>query len=162
MEHCLVVPSDSVHRVQEVQAALAFALWAAVQAAVGSRTMAEPDRAGREATVLERIEAHRRRRPRLTDDVVTMAHGAGGKASAALVDAVFLRGLRRRRAPGPLADAATLTLPSGERLAFTTDSFVVQPLRFPGGSIGHLAVHGTVNDLAVIRGATTRGCRRPS
>ena len=49
----------------------------------------------------------------------------------------------------PLADAATLSLPGGERLAFTTDSFVVQPLRFPGGSIGHLAVHGTVNDLAV-------------
>ncbi len=44
----------------------------------------------REATVLERIEAYRRRRPRLTDDVVTMAHGAGGKASAALIDAVFL------------------------------------------------------------------------
>jgi hydrogenase expression/formation protein HypE len=49
----------------------------------------------------------------------------------------------------PLADAATLVLPSGDRVAFTTDSFVVQPLRFPGGSIGHLAVHGTVNDLAV-------------
>ena len=107
----------------------------------------------REATVLERIEAYRRRRPRLTDDVVTMAHGAGGKASAALIDAVFLDAF----APGgkadhqePLADAATLTLPTGERLAFTTDSFVVQPLRFPGGSIGHLAVHGTVNDLAVM------------
>ena len=42
-----------------------------------------------------------------------------------------------------------MTLPTGERIAFTTDSFVVQPLRFPGGSIGHLAVHGTVNDLAV-------------
>ncbi len=49
----------------------------------------------------------------------------------------------------PLADAATLTLPTGERLSFTTDSFVVQPRHFPGGSIGHLAVHGTVNDLAV-------------
>ena len=42
-----------------------------------------------------------------------------------------------------------LTLPSGERLAFSTDSFVVSPLRFPGGSIGHLAVHGTANDLSV-------------
>ena len=51
--------------------------------------------------------------------------------------------------PEPLPDAATLTLPTGERLAFSTDSFVVKPLRFPGGSIGHLAVHGTVNDLAV-------------
>ena len=102
----------------------------------------------REAEVLERIEAFRRRRPRLIDEVITMAHGAGGKASAALVDAVFVEAF----APGdrtPLADAATLTLPTGERLAFTTDSFVVQPRQFPGGSIGHLAVHGTVNDLAV-------------
>jgi hydrogenase expression/formation protein HypE len=115
--------------------------------------MDEPgDRTSREATVLERIEAHRRRRPRLTDEVVTMAHGAGGKASAALVDAVFL-GAFAPEGAGPLTDAATLplpgALPAGDRLAFTTDSFVVQPLRFPGGSIGHLAVHGTVNDLAV-------------
>jgi hydrogenase expression/formation protein HypE len=84
----------------------------------------------------------------LTDEVVTLAHGAGGKASAALVDAVFVEAF----ATGdrlPLADAATLVLPTGERLSFTTDSFVVQPRHFPGGSIGHLAVHGTVNDLAV-------------
>jgi hydrogenase expression/formation protein HypE len=102
----------------------------------------------REAAVLDRIEAFRRRRPRLTDEVVTLAHGAGGKASAALVDSVFLDAFAHG-VLGPLADAATLALPSGERLAFTTDSFVVQPLRFPGGSIGHLAVNGTVNDLAV-------------
>ncbi|MEY2523781.1 MAG: hydrogenase expression/formation protein HypE [Ilumatobacteraceae bacterium] len=102
----------------------------------------------REAVVLDRIEAFRRRRPRLTDEVVTLAHGAGGKASAALIDAVFVEAF----ATGdrlPLADAATLVLPTGERLSFTTDSFVVQPRHFPGGSIGHLAVHGTVNDLAV-------------
>ncbi len=112
--------------------------------------MAEPMVAttDREAAVLDRIEAFRRRRPRLTDEVVTLAHGAGGKASAALVDSVFLDAFSHG-AIGPLADAATLPLPSGERLAFTTDSFVVQPLRFPGGSIGHLAVNGTVNDLAV-------------
>ena len=106
----------------------------------------------RHAAVLDRIEAFRRRRPRLTDDLVTLAHGAGGKASAALVDAVFVEAFSGDD-HGPLADAATLTLPTGERLAFTTDSFVVQPRRFPGGSIGHLAVHGTVNDLAV-SGAT--------
>ncbi len=102
----------------------------------------------REAAVLDRIEAYRRRRPRLTDDMITLAHGAGGKASAALVDAVFIEAFTGGDRT-PLADAATLTLPSGERMAFTTDSFVVQPRRFPGGSIGHLAVHGTVNDLAV-------------
>ncbi|GAC1591686.1 MAG: hydrogenase expression/formation protein HypE [Acidimicrobiales bacterium] len=101
----------------------------------------------RESAVLDRIEAFRRRRPRLTDEVITLAHGAGGKASAALVDAVFVSAFASTR--GPLPDAATLTLPSGERVAFTTDSFVVQPRRFPGGSIGDLAVNGTVNDLAV-------------
>jgi hydrogenase expression/formation protein HypE len=96
----------------------------------------------------DRITEFRRRRPRLRDEVVTLAHGAGGKASAALVDAVFLEAFTVGE-PEALPDAATLTLPTGERLAFSTDSFVVKPLRFPGGSIGHLAVHGTVNDLAV-------------
>ena len=103
----------------------------------------------REAAVLERIETFRRRRPRLKDEIVTLAHGAGGKASAALVDAVFLEAFGRP-VDSALGDAAVLELPSGERIAFTTDSFVVKPLRFPGGSIGHLAVHGTGNDLAVM------------
>jgi hydrogenase expression/formation protein HypE len=103
---------------------------------------------GRQELVLERVEAFRRRRPRLTDEVVTLAHGAGGKASAALVDAVFLEAFRND-ALAPLGDGALLELPSGERLAFSTDSYVVRPRRFPGGSIGHLAVHGTVNDLAM-------------
>ncbi len=103
----------------------------------------------REAAVLERIETFRRRRPRLKDDIVTLAHGAGGKASAALIDAVFLEAFGQP-AGGVLADAAVVELPTGERIAITTDSFVVKPLRFPGGSIGHLAVHGTVNDLAVM------------
>lgn len=104
---------------------------------------------GREAAVFDRIEAFRRRRPRLLDDVVTLAHGAGGKASAALLDAVFLPAFAND-ALAAQTDAAVLTLPSGDRLAFSTDSFVVKPLRFPGGSAGHLAVHGTVNDLAMM------------
>ena len=105
----------------------------------------------REGAVLQRIEAFRRRRPRLTDDVVTLAHGAGGKASAALLDAVFLAAFDdAERERTPQVDAATMALPGGDRVAFTTDSFVVKPRRFPGGSIGHLAVHGTVNDLAVV------------
>jgi len=103
---------------------------------------------GRQELVLERVESFRRRRPRLTDEVVTLAHGAGGKASAALVDAVFLEAFRNE-ALEPLGDGALLRLPSGEQLAFSTDSYVVKPRRFPGGSIGHLAVHGTVNDLAM-------------
>jgi hydrogenase expression/formation protein HypE len=103
----------------------------------------------REAAVFERIEAFRRRKPRLLDDVVTLAHGAGGKASAALLDAVFLPAFANA-ALAAQTDAAVLTLGSGDRLAFSTDSFVVKPLRFPGGSAGHLAVHGTINDLAMM------------
>ena len=105
--------------------------------------------ADREAAVLERIEAFRRRRTRFTDDVITLAHGAGGKASNALIEAVFVDAFAND-ALAPMADGACLVLPSGDRVVFTTDSFVVKPLRFPGGSIGHLAVHGTVNDLAVM------------
>jgi hydrogenase expression/formation protein HypE len=101
-----------------------------------------------EESVFERIEEFRRRAPRLTDEVITLAHGAGGKASAALLNAVFLPAFAGEQVEQ--ADAALLTLPSGERLAFSTDSFVVTPARFPGGSVGHLAVHGTVNDLAVM------------
>ena len=99
-----------------------------------------------------RIEAFRRRRPRLRDEVVTLAHGAGGKASAALLDAVFLPAFAPATGDerAPLTDAAVVDLPSGERLAFSTDSYVVKPLRFPGGSAGHLAVHGTINDLAMM------------
>ena len=104
--------------------------------------------ASREEQVIDRITAMRKRRPRLIDEVVTLAHGAGGKSSAALVDAVFIEAFRNPELE-QLGDGAVLTLPSGERLAFSTDSFVVSPLRFPGGSIGHLAVHGTANDLAV-------------
>lgn len=108
--------------------------------------MTTPD--GRQELVLERVESFRRRRPRLTDDVITLAHGAGGKASAALIDAVFLEAFRND-ALASLGDGAVLSLPTGERLALSTDSYVVKPRRFPGGSIGHLAVHGTVNDLAM-------------
>jgi hydrogenase expression/formation protein HypE len=102
----------------------------------------------REAAVLDRIEEMRRRRPRLKDGTITLAHGAGGKASAALTDAVFLEAFRNQTLE-QLGDAGVVELPSGERLAISTDSFVVNPWRFPGGSIGSLAVHGTVNDLAM-------------
>jgi hydrogenase expression/formation protein HypE len=104
--------------------------------------------ADREDRVLERIDKFRQRRPRLLDDVVTLAHGAGGKSSAALVDAVFLEAFRNDELE-QLGDAAALRTASGERLAFSIDSYVVSPRRFPGGSIGHVAVHGTINDLAV-------------
>ncbi|HET9608327.1 MAG TPA: hydrogenase expression/formation protein HypE [Acidimicrobiales bacterium] len=106
--------------------------------------------ATREAEVLDRIEAFRRRAPRLREDRVTRAHGAGGKSSAALVETVFLPAFRSGDPPAELADAAVLPAAGHERLAFTTDAYVVRPLRFPGGSLGHLAVNGTINDLAMV------------
>jgi hydrogenase expression/formation protein HypE len=101
-----------------------------------------------EHQVIERIEAFRKRRPRLLDEHVTLAHGAGGKASAALIDGVFMEAFRNPLLEY-LGDSAVLALPGGDRVALSTDSFVVQPRRFPGGSIGELAIHGTANDLAV-------------
>lgn len=77
-----------------------------------------------------------------------MAHGAGGKASRRLIEGLFVP-LLCGASTEPLGDAAHLKLLNGARVAITTDSFVVKPLRFPGGSIGELAVNGTVNDLAV-------------
>lgn len=103
----------------------------------------------REAEVFERIEAFRRRAPRLRDTHITTAHGAGGKASAALLETVILPAFHGTGDREQL-DAAVLALPSTERLAITTDSYVVKPLRFPGGSVGDLAVHGSINDLAVL------------
>ncbi|HEY0557440.1 MAG TPA: hydrogenase expression/formation protein HypE, partial [Thermoanaerobaculia bacterium] len=84
---------------------------------------------------------------RFRDPQIEMAHGAGGKASRRLVEGL-LAPLFGGPLLEPLGDAAHLDVEAG-RLAFTTDSFVVNPLRFPGGSIGDLAVNGTVNDLAV-------------
>jgi hydrogenase expression/formation protein HypE len=78
---------------------------------------------------------------------IEMAHGAGGKASRRLVEGLFAP-LLFSGSPGPLGDAAHIQI-NGTRIAMTTDSFVVKPLRFPGGSIGELAINGTVNDLAV-------------
>jgi hydrogenase expression/formation protein HypE len=79
---------------------------------------------------------------------VTLAHGGGGKAMKDLVDEVFVAAFDNPFLAA-LEDQARLELPAGERLAFTTDSYVVDPLFFPGGDIGKLAVCGTVNDLAV-------------
>jgi len=84
---------------------------------------------------------------RFRDAQIEMAHGAGGKATRRLIDGLFGPLLFGSSAE-PLGDAAQIQI-NGMRVAFTTDSFVVRPLRFPGGSIGELAVNGTVNDLAV-------------
>lgn len=84
---------------------------------------------------------------RFRDPQIEMSHGAGGKASRRLVEGLFAP-LLLSGAGEQLSDAARIEI-DGAQLAFTTDSFVVRPLRFPGGSIGELAVNGTVNDLAV-------------
>jgi hydrogenase expression/formation protein HypE len=107
-------------------------------------------RSDREQRVLGIIETARAKRPRLRDEQITLAHGAGGKATQTLIEALLVPALAPT-GDGPLAalgDAGTVVA-GGTRLAMTTDSFVVKPLRFPGGSIGELAVNGTVNDLAV-------------
>ena len=84
---------------------------------------------------------------RFRDKQIEMAHGAGGKASRRLVEGLFAP-LLFESTSEPLNDAALVSM-NGAQIAFTADSFVVNPLRFPGGSIGELAVNGTVNDLAV-------------
>jgi hydrogenase expression/formation protein HypE len=105
----------------------------------------------REQHVLETLEQNRRRPPKFTSPRIDMSHGAGGKATHKLIEGLLLPVLENP-ALAPLADAAVL--PFGDaHMALTTDSFVVRPLVFPGGSIGELAVNGTVNDLAV-SGAT--------
>ncbi|HEX5385341.1 MAG TPA: hydrogenase expression/formation protein HypE [Gemmatimonadales bacterium] len=101
----------------------------------------------REQRVLGRIEQARSRPAHFRDAQITMAHGAGGKATRTLIEGLLVPAFGSASL-GELADAGTVRL-EGLGLALTTDSFVVKPLRFPGGSIGELAVNGTVNDLAV-------------
>jgi hydrogenase expression/formation protein HypE len=101
----------------------------------------------REQRVLEIIETARAKRARFKDAQITMAHGAGGKATQTLIEGLFVPAFGSERLAA-MEDAGAVTV-DGLELALTTDSFVVKPIRFPGGSIGELAVNGTVNDLAV-------------
>src|SRR6201985_3204488 len=78
---------------------------------------------------------------------IVLGHGSGGKLTADLIEQVFLPAFRNPILD-KLDDQAVLSV-GGSRLAFTTDSFVVTPIFFPGGDIGELAVNGTVNDLAM-------------
>jgi len=97
------------------------------------------------------LPAHRPKRT-LRAETITLAHGAGGKAMRDLIDDVFVGGFANDTL-AQLEDQARFDLDgllkAGEKLAMTTDSYVVDPLFFPGGDIGKLAVAGTVNDLAV-------------
>jgi hydrogenase expression/formation protein HypE len=101
----------------------------------------------REQKILGIIETARSKRAKFRDAQITMAHGAGGKATQGLIEGLLAPAFENETL-GELADAAAVSV-DGTELALTTDSYVVKPLRFPGGSIGELAVNGTVNDLAV-------------
>ncbi|HEY7154859.1 MAG TPA: AIR synthase related protein, partial [Gemmataceae bacterium] len=84
---------------------------------------------------------------------ILLGHGSGGQLTADLIQRLFVPAFAND-VLGALEDQATLSLSGNNgaksaRIAFTTDAFVVRPLFFPGGDIGRLAVHGTVNDLAV-------------
>jgi hydrogenase expression/formation protein HypE len=103
--------------------------------------------AAREERILGIIETARSKRAKFRDPHITMSHGAGGKATQSLIEGLLLPAFENE-ALAALGDAGTVAV-NGARLAMTTDSFVVRPIRFPGGSIGELAVNGTVNDLAV-------------
>jgi hydrogenase expression/formation protein HypE len=101
----------------------------------------------RERRILGIIETARGKRAKFRDEQINMAHGAGGKATQTLIEGLLVPAFAND-ALEELGDAGMLKL-DGVGVALTTDSFVVKPLRFPGGSIGELAVNGTVNDLAV-------------
>jgi hydrogenase expression/formation protein HypE len=98
------------------------------------------------------LRPQRRMRDGIHVAKVSLAHGGGGKAMRDLIDDVFVAAFDNP-ALAPLEDQARFSLADlarhGDRLAFTSDSFVVDPLEFPGGDIGKLAICGTVNDLAV-------------
>ena len=100
-----------------------------------------------EERTLGLIETARGKRAKFRDDYVNMAHGAGGKATQSMIEGLFVPAFGSD-ALESLGDAGLVSV-DGAELAMTTDSYVVRPMRFPGGSIGELAVNGTVNDLAV-------------
>jgi hydrogenase expression/formation protein HypE len=109
--------------------------------------MAEQAVSEREQKILGIIETARGKRRKFRDGQINMAHGAGGKATQSLVEGLLAPAFDSE-ALNEMADAGAVEV-EGVALALTTDSYVVKPLRFPGGSIGELAVNGTVNDLSV-------------
>jgi hydrogenase expression/formation protein HypE len=103
----------------------------------------------REQKVLRIIETARAKRPRFKDETVTMAHGAGGKATQTLIEGLLVPALAKEGATlEEMGDAGVVRI-DDLGIALSTDSYVVRPITFPGGSIGELAVNGTANDIAV-------------
>jgi hydrogenase expression/formation protein HypE len=102
--------------------------------------------------LFQNIQKSRQRPSKVRDTHITLAHGSGGKAMRDLIEDIFINNFDNPIL-SQLEDQASLNLAhltqQGDRLAFTTDSYVVDPLFFPGSDIGELAVNGTINDLAV-------------
>jgi hydrogenase expression/formation protein HypE len=104
--------------------------------------------------LFERVERARRRKHKFRDTQITLAHGSGGRAMHELVEGLFLEYFRNPLLE-KLEDQAVFEIHAPKsnghnaRVAFTTDSYVVDPIFFPGGDIGKLAINGTVNDLAM-------------
>ena len=98
--------------------------------------------------LFERVERARRRKHKIRETHITLAHGSGGRAMHDLVEGLFLEYFHNPMLDR-LEDQAIFEVNGAKRMAFTTDSYVVDPIFFPGGDIGKLAIHGTVNDLAM-------------
>ncbi|MCJ8279076.1 MAG: hydrogenase expression/formation protein HypE [Rivularia sp. ALOHA_DT_140] len=103
---------------------------------------------------LKNLEKNRLKKSKITDTHITLAHGSGGKAMRDLIDDVFISTFNSsNNSISQLEDQAKFDINKliqlGDKLAFTTDSYVVDPLFFPGSNIGELAINGTINDLAV-------------
>jgi hydrogenase expression/formation protein HypE len=101
----------------------------------------------REQKVLNIIETARAKKQKFRDTQITMAHGAGGKATQGLIEGLLVPAFANETLEA-MADAGTVDVLGGQ-IAMTTDSFVVSPIVFPGGTIGDLAVNGTINDIAM-------------
>ncbi len=99
---------------------------------------------------IDRVRTARDSRAVIRDEHITLSHGSGGKSTHTLIDALLVPAFANTAHDG-FADSAILSTngPGSPRLAFTTDSYVVSPLFFPGGDIGSLAINGTINDLAM-------------
>ncbi len=113
------------------------------------KTATAQDQIAKVIDKIDRVREHRKSKFYLRDEHVTLSHGSGGKASHNLIEGIFAPAFSNPLLDG-LDDLAILSIKGMPgQLAFTTDTFVVSPLFFPGGDIGKLAVHGTINDLAV-------------
>src|SRR3982075_1078899 len=113
-------------------------------------TSGNSERIGDVLRKIERTRQARRHKFYLRDEKITLSHGSGGKATHNLIEGVFAPAFSNPLLDA-MDDAAVFGVNgTGQLLAFTTDTYVVSPLFFPGGDIGKLAVHGTINDLAMV------------